>query len=128
MQLSNQESAENLKEIMNHIQESLREMQSAYLRQSMQTCIDYFEGEADITDVRKITIDLDRACGSDCIGHFIVIGALERFTGLYDGEWSMEDWYGVKDGWNKIYNMSKGDKKLRIIVETHLTTELTVHD
>lgn len=128
MEVTNQESAENLKNIINHTQEFIEEMQQEYLAQSMRTCIDYFEGKADITAVRKIEMDFNRVCESSCAEQDVVISALERFRGIHDGEWSMEKMPSDVHTWNMLYELSKGDKRLFISVETRLTTSLMVYD
>ena len=127
MKITSQENAENLKEIINNTYEFIEKMQLEYLRQSMRTIIDYFEGKISISVVRDIELDFLRLCEDVGCEQYIVVDALGEFSTIYGGKWKMKK---TKENhyWNTIYTLKKNGKKLRISAETNFSTRFMVFE
>lgn len=123
MKVTNQESAENLKEIISSTWNFIEKMQNEYLAQSMRTILAYFKGKADITTVRSIEMDFLSPCESNGKEQFIVLSALEKF----DGKWSMSKTANNRY-WNTVYTLSKGGKTLHLSAETKFSTNFSVYE
>lgn len=125
--VTNQESAENLKELIKHTYFYVEEMQIAYLIQSMRTIRDYFKGEISINVVRNIELDFFRLCTWNGPEQGIVTDMLDYMDFNMGVKWTKS--HEEKPGyWNMTYSLIKGDKKILICATSKCCTEFRVFD